>query len=481
MILTKKNILYILFGIVLTIFAVTIYSLVWTQPYNDTNGDKFDINENVSRQRANAIVLAAKKVTPAVVSISVIQTRVVATSPFFSPYSDDMFRDFFRDFFPERYHEQQVKSLGTGVVISQDGYILTNEHVITDATKIRVTLTDGRQLDGTVVVSDRTMDLALLKVEAKTLPYVELGNSDDLMIGEWVIAFGNPFGFLLEDTSPTVTVGVVSALGRSIKSSHDERIYKNMIQTDAAINPGNSGGPLVNVLGQVIGINNFIFTSSGGSEGIGFARPINFVKKFMNEAKKHGRIRPAWIGLWLQDITPEIAKELETPKTGIVVTNIDAKSPSEKAGIKSGDMILEVNDFRIRRVSDWDRFIANVFVDEELDIVLFRNKNTKKVKVIVEEFQFSGTKSRFGLYVEDISSQLAKKYKLGYKDGVIVIKVEENGVGQRLGIRAGDVILKIDDKRIRNKNDFNDAMKNDRPVYFILDRGGLIMQLYLGS
>jgi len=481
MILTKKNVLYILFGIVLTIFVVTVYSLVWPQPYDNTDGDKLDINENVSKQRANAIVLAAKKVTPAVVSISVIQTRVVATSPFFSPYSDDMFRDFFRDFFPERYHEQQVKSLGTGVVISQDGYILTNEHVITDATKIRVTLTDGRQLEGTAVVSDRTMDLALLKVDAKTLPYVELGNSDDLMIGEWVIAFGNPFGFLLEDTSPTVTVGVVSALGRSIKSSHDERIYKNMIQTDAAINPGNSGGPLVNVLGQVIGINNFIFTSGGGSEGIGFARPINFVKKFMNEAKKHGKIRPAWIGLWLQDVTPGIAEELETPKTGIMVTNVDAKSPSEKAGIKSGDLILEVNDFRIRRVSDWDRFIANVFVDEELDIVLFRNKNTKEVKIIVEEFQFSGTKSRFGLYVEDISSQLAKKYKLGYKDGVIVIKVEENGVGQRLGIRAGDVILKIDEKRIRNKNDFNDAMKNDRPAYFILDRGGLIMQLYLGS
>ncbi|MGB3341880.1 MAG: trypsin-like peptidase domain-containing protein [bacterium] len=481
MIITKKNILYILFGIVLTIFAVTIYSMVWPQPYDNKPGDKLHLNENVNKQRANAIVLAAKKVTPAVVSISVIQTRVVATSPFFSPYSDDMFHDFFRDFFPERYHEQQVKSLGTGVIISQDGYILTNEHVIADATKIKINLPDGRQLEGTVLVTDRTMDLALLKVDAKNLPYVELGDSDDLMIGEWVIAFGNPFGFLLEDTSPTVTVGVVSALGRSIKSSHDERVYKNMIQTDAAINPGNSGGPLVNVLGQVIGINNFIFTSGGGSEGIGFARPINFVKKFITEAKKHGKIRPAWIGLWLQDITPDIAEELDVLKVGIIVTNVDAKSPSERTGIKTGDRIVEINNLRIRRVSDWDRFIANVFVDEELEIVLMRNENTIKAKIFVQEFQFSGTKGRFGLFVEDISSQLAKKYGIGYKDGVIVLKVEENGVGERLGIRAGDVILKIDDKRIRNKIDFNDAMKNDRPVYFILDRGGLIMQLYLGS
>lgn len=481
MILTKKNIIYILFGIVLTIFVVAIYSMVWPQPYDSETSDKLNLNDNVSRQRANAIVIAAKKVAPAVVSISVVQTRVVATSPFFSPYSDDRFNDFFRDFFPERYHKQQVKSLGTGVVISPDGYILTNEHVITDATKIKITLPDGRQLEGSVVVADRTMDLALMKVEASNLPYVELGNSEDLMIGEWVIAFGNPFGFLLEDTSPTVTVGVVSALGRSIKSSHDERVYKNMIQTDAAINPGNSGGPLVNVLGQVIGINNFIFTSSGGSEGIGFARPVNFVRKFITEAKKHGKIRPAWIGLWLQDITPDLAEETEIQKAGIIVTNVDAKSPAEKAGIKGGDMIVEINGLRIRRVSDWDRFIANVFVDEELEIVLLRKENTMEKTILVEEFKFSGTKSRFGLYVEDISSQLAKKYGIGYNDGVIVLKIEENGLGERLGIRAGDVILKIDDKRIRNKNDFNDAMKNDRPVYFILDRGGLIMQLYLGS
>lgn len=481
MILTKKNILYGFLGIVVTIFAISLYSAVGPQSFRNRQDERLSLNKNVSIQRTNAIVLAANKVTDAVVSISVIQTKVVATSPFFSPYADDMFRDFFRDFFPERYHKQQVKSLGTGVIISQDGYILTNEHVISNATKIKITLPDGRQIEGMVVVADRTMDLALMKIDTNDLPYVEFGDSDDLMIGEWVIAFGNPFGFLLEDTSPTVTVGVVSALNRSIKSSHDERVYKNMIQTDAAINPGNSGGPLVNVLGQVIGINNFIFTSSGGSEGIGFARPINFVRKFIAEAKEHSKIRQAWVGLWLQDITPDIVENFRIPTFGVIVTNVDSLSPSEKAGIKIGDRIVEVNGVLIKRVSDWDRFIANVFVDEELQITGLRDENTIKIKLMVEEFKYSKTISRFGLYVEDISTQLAKKYKLGYKDGVVVLKVEKGSTGERLGIRAGDVILRIDDKRIRNKNDFNEAMKSDRFLYFILDRGGLIIQLYLGS
>ena len=481
MTLTKKNILYVLLGIVATIFAITLYTTVWPQSYGNSQDGKMISNSNVSIQRANAIVLAANKVTDAVVSISVIQTKIVATSPFFSPYADDLFQDFFRDFFPERYHKQQVKSLGTGIIISQDGYILTNEHVISKATKIKITLPDGRQYEGAVVIVDRTMDLALMKVEANDLPYVEFGDSDDLMIGEWVIAFGNPFGFLLEDTSPTVTVGVVSALNRSIKSSHDERVYKNMIQTDAAINPGNSGGPLVNVLGQVIGINNFIFTSSGGSIGIGFARPINFVKKFIAEAKKHSKIRQPWVGLWLQDITQELVENLGIPRIGVIVTSVDPKSPSEKAGLNVGDRIVEINGVLIRRVSDWDRFIANVFVDEELEITVLRDESTIKVKVLVTEYKYSGTISRFGLYVEDISSQLAKKYNLGYKDGVVVLKVEAKGIGERLGIRAGDVILKIDDKRIVNKMDFNEAMKKDRLLYFILDRGGLIIQLYLGS
>lgn len=248
-------------------------------------------NDEISKQRLNAIVVAAGRVGPAVVSITVVQTRIVTVTPFGDPFFDE----FFGDFFPERRYRQEIKSLGSGVIISSDGYVLTNEHVVHDASKIRITLSSGVQHDAAVVAADTTSDLALLKVNGVDLPYAELGNSGDLMIGEWVIALGNPFGFLLEDTRPTVTVGVISALGRSIKSTYQNRLYRDMIQTDAAINPGNSGGPLTNILGQVVGINTFIFTASGGSEGIGFARPVNFVKKFIDEAKRNGAtsMRPA--------------------------------------------------------------------------------------------------------------------------------------------------------------------------------------------
>lgn len=286
----RRDLISIAVGIALGLGAVYVYSRLAQRPatpYRESTRVA-GVNEETSQQRTNAIVVAAERVNRSVVSITVVQTRVVAASPFRSPFSDDFFRDFFGDFLPERYYQQQIRSLGTGLIISADGDIVTNEHVISNATQINITLPDGRQYEGRVVAVDTGHDLALLKIEGTDLPFAELGDSDDLMIGEWVIAFGNPFGFLLEDTRPTVTVGVVSALNRSIKSTRADRVYKNMIQTDAAINPGNSGGPLVNILGQVIGLNTAIFTSGGGSEGIGFARPINEVKRFIDAADRAG-------------------------------------------------------------------------------------------------------------------------------------------------------------------------------------------------
>jgi len=250
------------------------------------------LQEDIGNSRTTAIVLAARKVSSAVVSITVMQERIVTA---FDPFSDPFWGDFFKGTFPQRQFKQQIQGLGSGVLINSEGDIITNAHVVEGATTIKVTLPDSRQLDGELIDIDRTLDLALVKVKGKDLPYTSLGKSDDLMIGEsyvakgyvdgaWCIAFGNPFGFLLEDAQPSITVGVISALNRTMKSSQgDGREYKNMVQTDAAINPGNSGGPLVNALGEVIGINTFIFTHSGGSEGIGFAIPINDVKKFINE------------------------------------------------------------------------------------------------------------------------------------------------------------------------------------------------------
>lgn len=480
-----KDILLIILGVILAVICIELYQILKPRAihYYD-NIELVDLNNEITRQRANAIVLAARKVSPTLVSITVIQTKVVTTSPFATPFNDDFFRDFFHDFFPEYYYRKKIKNLGSGVIISSDGYILTNEHVISSATDINLTLTDGRQFKGEIVASCQTRDLALLKIKANNLPFAELGNSDDLMIGEWVIALGNPFGFLLEDARPTVTVGVVSALNRAIKSTREDRVYKNMIQTDAAINPGNSGGPLVNVLGQVIGINTAIFTSGGGSEGIGFARPINDVRKFIEEAREFGKIRIPWVGLWMQNITPEVAEAMGIEKAGTLVSNVDKKSSADEAGIKEGDRIVTVNDIAINTVSDWDRLVSGIFVDDTLDITLLRANNTITARLIVKEFnQASGVQTSltvYGIHIEDINSILMKTHNLTYDEGVVVVKVAPNSIGQKLGIKVGDVILMVGNMRIRNKDDFQKALQTYRDINFIIDRGGLIIQLYLG-
>ncbi|OPX18170.1 hypothetical protein BXT86_02615 [candidate division WOR-3 bacterium 4484_100] len=476
----KRDLTFIAIGIIITFLGLQLYNKVHSEPVTHTATIK-KLNDEVSNQRANAIVQAAQKVSPAVVSITVIQTTTVTTTPFLSPFSDKFFRDFFRDFFPEYYYKKKIKSLGTGVLISADGYILTNEHVITNAQELHITLPDAREFKGHIIATDRVHDLALIKIDARNLPYAELGNSDDLMIGEWVIALGNPFGFLLEDTRPTVTVGVVSALNRSIKSTNSERIYKNMIQTDAAINPGNSGGPLVNILGQVIGINTFILTSGGGSEGIGFARPINIARKFINEAKKYHRLRTPWIGAWTQDITPTIARAMGIPPRGVLVSNVDPNSPAQRSGIKEGDRIIRVNDNNISNVADWRKAIANIFVDDTMEVVLLRNGDTLKIKMVVSEYKEGvGIPTDLGIYIEDINARTAQKYDITYPDGVVVTRVEKNSIGEKLGILPGDVILIVGNRRIRNKEEFKEALRDMKSISFIIDRGGFIIHLYSG-
>jgi serine protease Do len=481
-----RDLILVFCGIALGLAALQLYSWLRPKPriYYFDEARLVGLNDEVSKQRTNAIVIAAQRVSPSVVSITVDQTKVVSASPFFSPFADDFFRDFFRDFLPERYYRQQIRSLGTGLVISADGYIVTNEHVVSNATRINITLPDSRQFEGRVIAADITHDLALLKIDAGNLPYAQLGDSENLMIGEWVVAFGNPFGFLLEDTRPTVTVGVVSALNRSIKSTREDRIYKNMIQTDAAINPGNSGGPLVNILGEVIGLNTAIFTSGGGSEGIGFARPINDVKKFINEAREHGRVRIPWIGVWMKEITPDIAESMNIQQYGVLVSGVDDKSGAQKTGIKEGDRIITVNNRSIARMADWNRFVSNVYVGDKLDITLVRDGDTLQFDFVVTEFkQADLIKTRvvvYGMSVQDINERFARQYNLTYKEGVVVTEVEPNSVGDKVGIEAGDVILMVGNMRIHSKIDFQQATRNQRDMSIIIDRNGRIFQFYMG-
>jgi len=335
--------------------------------------------------RRTAIVEAAQKVGPSVVTISVVQTRLVQTVPFGSEF----FEPFFRDMIPSYRYREQIPSMGSGFIISPKGYVLTNEHVVRGAEKITVTLPDGRSFPGRVVGSQQQYDVAVVKIEGSKLPVAPLGSSGDLMVGEWAIAIGNPFGFLLNDTQPTVTAGVISATRRDIKSQTSSGgIYKNMIQTDAAINPGNSGGPLVNAEGDVIGVNTFIFTKSGGSEGIGFAIPIDAAKKVMDELIKYGRVRNVWIGVATYDITPYLAERIGTQdRNGLYVASLEKGSPADKAGAKVGDIIRQVNGTPIHDVNEAYRALFGANVGDTITLTVERDGKLMTLRLLLAELQ----------------------------------------------------------------------------------------------
>jgi serine protease Do len=325
-------------------------------------------------------------VSPAVVTVSVMTTRVVRADPFSGMFHDE----FFDRFFPQNSYKQKIPGLGSGVIVDASGLVLTNSHVIRDADEIRVNLPDGRHFDAKVLGDSRVYDLAVLKLEgAAGLPVAVLGNSDSLIVGEWAIAIGNPFGFLLDDSQPTVTAGVVSATRRDIKSEatdNNSGVYKNMIQTDAAINPGNSGGALVNGDGEVIGINTFIFTQGGGSIGLGFAIPINMAKRLLGEIRHFGRVRDAWPGMQVQPVTDVLARRLGWDEAGgLVVTRVDASGPAASAGIKVGDRIRKVNGRVTNTVDDAQGSIYGARVGDTLSLELERDGKRVTIGVTLEE------------------------------------------------------------------------------------------------
>jgi serine protease Do len=348
--------------------------------------DVLGVNREIDTSRRTAIVDAAERVGPAVVSISVIQTRIVRASPR-PPFRSPFFDQFFKDFYGDREYVEKIPALGSGVIISRDGHVVTNEHVVRDAAEIKVTLTDGRQFDAEVTAGDSDYDLALLKIAGENLPFARLGDSDSLMIGEWAVAIGNPFGYLLQDSHPTVTAGVISALHRNVTTSEGVLgVYKDMIQTDAAINPGNSGGALANSVGEVVGINTFIITQSGGSMGLGFAIPVNRVKYIVEEVATYGRIRRIWIGLKVQEVTPMIARSLGLDSArGLIISEADPESPAYKAGLRRGDIIVGVNREEVENYDAARRAIFGARVGDVLEFDVLRDSKEKTMEVKVEE------------------------------------------------------------------------------------------------
>lgn len=325
-------------------------------------------------QRHNAITQAVALASPAVVGINVIEVREYRyQNPWSRFFGDD---PFFRQFFGDQVYRQKVKGLGSGFIISPDGYILTNDHVAGNATEITVTLTNKEKYNAKIIGTDPVSDIALLKIDGKDLPYIPLGNSDDVIVGEWVIAMGNPFGLFDISDKPTVTVGVVSAVGMNL-SAGEGRYYRGMIQTDAAINQGNSGGPLLNSLGEVIGVNSVIYTPNQGNIGLGFAIPIDKVKNIVKELKKSGKIeRNFWTGLEIQTVDARVARYFGLTKAeGVIISDVRKRSPAEEAGLKPGDIILEVNG---EKITDENNIMAIIQESKEGDVLKLKILRDKK-------------------------------------------------------------------------------------------------------
>ena len=389
---SSKKYFLIIIIVILTIAAFVFinrqFNLITFQSNPDNNrsvsfaqfqNQKDTNNDEISNSRRNIITETVKKVSPAVVGINVIEIREYK-DPFFSMFDDPFFQKFFGN---RGTYSQEVKGLGSGYIISPDGYIVTNDHVAGNATKITITLTDGRTFDGKVIGSDTASDICLLKIDGDNLPYITLGNSEDIIIGEWVIALGNPFGLFELNDKPTVTVGVVSATGMNLDAIND-RYYLNMIQTDAAINGGNSGGPLVNSLGEIIGMNTLIFTAgnNSGSIGLGFAIPVNKIKKITDELKANGSIdRNFEIGMRIQTIDEGIAKyyHLQNAK-GVIVTKVYPNTPAERGDIEVGDIIVEVEGYKINN----ENSIFSVFHE-------FRAGQTITLNIIRDEKEITRT------------------------------------------------------------------------------------------
>ena len=343
---------------------------------------KDNLNDDITNSRSNIITKTVELVSPAVVGINVIEIRQVR-DPFSYFFDDPFFRQFFGD---RRTNNRRVQVLGSGFIISPDGYIITNDHVAGNATEITVTLTDGSHHQAKIIGSDATSDICLIKIEGSNFPYIDLGDSEDIIIGEWVIALGNPFGLFDLNDKPTVTVGVISALGMNLEPINN-RFYLNMIQTDAAINGGNSGGPLVNSLGEVIGVNTLIFTAGGaqGNIGLGFAIPINKVRKIISELKAKGSIdRDFQIGMRIQTIDEGIARYYNLSSSrGVIVTRVTPGSPAEKSDIRVGDIIIEVENFKINNENTLYGVFQEFRTDQTIAIKIVRDNNelTKRMKL----------------------------------------------------------------------------------------------------
>jgi serine protease Do len=377
---------------------------------------------------------------------------------------DSPFNDLFKHFFGEggegMPEEFDAKSLGSGFIISADGYILTNNHVVKDAEEIVVRLSDRRELVASVVGTDERSDVALLKIDAKDLPVAKLGKSERLKVGEWVLAIGSPFGF-----DRTATAGIVSAKGRALPREN----YVPFIQTDVAINPGNSGGPLFNMDGEVVGINSQIFSRTGGYMGLSFAIPIEVAMDVAEQLKTKGRVTRGWLGVLIQDVTRELAESFGMKKPmGALVSKVLPDSPASKGGIEVGDVILEFNGREVVNSSNLPPIVGSAPVGKEVAVKVLRNGETRMLaltlgelkeqdkEIVAEAGPKSTTNSRLGLGVSEIPKELRSELELG--EGGVVVTALDEGAASKAGIRKGDVLLMFNGTRVKDSKHFGELV-----------------------
>lgn len=399
------------------------------------------------------------KVQPAVVNISTTTTLRVPGNPFqhfFGQNRNDPFGDLFEDFFgaiPDR--ELKQRSLGTGFIIDKSGLIITNNHVVERADEIKVKLSDRREFKATVIGRDLKTDLALIKISSpfERLPVITLGDSEKIRVGDWVLAIGNPFGL-----EQTVTKGIISATGRAIGSGP----YDNFLQTDAPINPGNSGGPLINLRGEVVGINTAIVP---GGQGLGFAIPSNMAKEIATQLKEKGEVSRAWLGVSMQKLTPELASSFGRQNTaGALVTDVVRQSPAERAGIKPGDIITAFSGRTITETNDLARIVAVTPIDKEIPVNIFREG--KEIRLLVRLEAFSDDKlSRhstpsaddLGMELTALDSDWRRRLGIRNLNGVVVVRVAAGGAAEIAGIERGDVIKEVNRRSVNSPGDFHEA------------------------
>jgi len=461
-------------------------SLDWLAPSRAVNLMEETGNADSRPNQLPDFVVLAKKLKPLVVNISTTQVSEGRGShEFSSPFGDeDPFNDFWRRFFggPVPRGPQRQRSLGSGFIIDGDGSILTNNHVVENAQKIVVKLAaDDQEYEAKVIGRDPKTDIAVIKINAKTnLPAATFGDSDRLEVGEWVVAIGNPFGL-----DSTVTSGIVSAKGRHIGQGP----YDNFIQTDASINPGNSGGPLINLRGEVIGINTAIFSRTGGNMGIGFAIPINLVKEVLPQLRGKGKVTRGFLGVLIQKVTPEIAESLGMDKgNGALVANVTKDGPADKAGVKVGDVIIEFDGKEVKDSSDLPIIVARTSVDRRASMKVLRDKKEITLTVSVGELKDAEVvasapeKGELGLTVQRLTPQMAESLGLDKSEGVVATAIEPGSAADEAGIRRGDVIVEVDRKPVRNLDEYKKAVaaiRKGRGVLFLVRRGDSTLFLAL--